>query len=454
MDELVKYKILKVDPETGEEFTGLDEIAFTSDPAIITKGLAFSAVKRMYFSDKPKMRIVAPAMIPMDIYRNQDGEEFEVTFTAEQIEEIHKELMMKTREGNLFNFEHDKSDKVPAYILEAWIVDNPKEDKSWSTYGIEVPKGTLMLTTQITDEKYYNELVANDQIGYSIGGSFGLKLSKHQSYSDVVVFNSDGRLLLLKRTDNDTFEPSKYGFVGGKIENGESPDLAAKREMFEESGIETDISFLTKFKNQDGSITHYFTCVYDGEVKLSKEHHSFNFFELSEIEKLDVILGQNERFKEIATNAKKTLKLSKHTNTNTMSLPEGTQLTEGKQYIFSNGVLTEVTVELSETTEVVEEEVKEEETEMASDTTETTEEVVEETETGMAEETPTEAPALTEEKVASMIDEKMAEVVNMLAELKAALEGKEMEVEEEEESAPVQLSAIERLTKFSKSFKK
>ena len=228
MDELVKYKILKKDLETGEEFTGLDEIAFTSDPAIITKGLAFSAVKRMHFSDKPKMRIVAPAMIPMDIYRNQDGEEFEVTFTAEQIEEIHKELMMKTRDGNLFNFEHDKSDKVPAYILEAWIVDNPKEDKAWSTYGIEVPKGTLMLTTQITDEKFYNQLVANDQIGYSIGGSFGLKLSKH-------------------------------------------------------------------------------------------------------------------------------------TNTNNMSLPEGTQLTEGKQYIFSNGVLTEVTVELSEATEEVKEEVKEEE---------------------------------------------------------------------------------------------
>lgn len=185
MEELVKYKILKVNHETGEEFTGLDEIAFTSDPAIITKGLAFSAVKRMHFSDKPKMRIVAPAMIPMDIYRNQDGEEFEVTFTAEQIEEIHKELMLKTKDGNLFNFEHDKSSKVPAYILEAWIVDNPKEDKAWSSYGIDVPKGTLMLTTQITDEKFYNELVKNDQLGYSIGGSFGLKLSKQTNTNNM-----------------------------------------------------------------------------------------------------------------------------------------------------------------------------------------------------------------------------------------------------------------------------
>ena len=185
MEELLKYKILKIDHETGEEFKGLDEIAYTSDPAIITKGFAFTAGKSMHFSYKPKMRIVAPEMIPMDIYRNQDGEEFEVTFTAEQIEEIHKDLMLKTKDGNLFNFEHDKSSKVPAYILEAWIVDNPKEDKAWSSYGIDVPKGTLMLTTQITDEKFYNELVKNDQLGYSIGGSFGLKLSK-QTYTNTL----------------------------------------------------------------------------------------------------------------------------------------------------------------------------------------------------------------------------------------------------------------------------
>lgn len=206
MEELVKYKILKVNHETGEEFTGLDEIAFTSDPAIITKGLAFSAVKRMHFNDKPKMRIVAPAMIPMDIYRNQDGEEFEVTFTAEQIEEIHKELMLKTKDGNLFNFEHDKSSKVPAYILEAWIVDNPKEDKAWSSYGIYVPKGTLMLTTQITDEKYYNELVKNDQIGYSIGGSFGLKLSKQTNTNNMSL-----------PAENLT-EGKQYIFKNGKLE--------------------------------------------------------------------------------------------------------------------------------------------------------------------------------------------------------------------------------------------
>jgi len=323
MDDLVTYKILKKDLETGEEFTGLDEIAFTSDPAIIVKGMAFNAQKKLVFKDEPKMRIVAPAMIPMEIYRNQDGEEFNVEFTAEQIELIHTEIMQLVAKGeSLFNFEHDKTQKVPAYILEAWIVDNPETDKAKTTYGIDVPKGTLMLTTQITDRKYYDELVENGQIGYSIGGSFGLKLSKQL-------------------------------------------------------------------------------------------------------------------------------------NTNTMEV----QLSEGKQYLFKDGKLVEVEVALSET-QTEETPVEETETEMASEeTTEetTTEEKTEETETEMAEEVPTEeAPAetITEEKVASMIEERMGEVLNMLAELKAAIEeAKQEEAVEEEEQAPVQLSAMEKLAKFSASFK-
>jgi hypothetical protein len=326
MDELVTYRILKKDTETGEEFTGLDEVAFTSDPAIITKGFAFKGAKKLSFKDEPKMRIVAPAMIPMEIYRNQDGEEFNVSFSEEQIDLIHAELMLKISNGeSLFNFEHDKEKKVPAYVLEAWIVDNPKEDKAYTTYGIEVPKGTLMLTTQIIDKDYYNKLVENDQLGYSIGGSFGLKLSKQL-------------------------------------------------------------------------------------------------------------------------------------NTNTMSLPEGVQLSEGKQYVFSNGQLVEVEVKLSEETTEEVEEVKEEETEMATDekTEDTTEEVTEEkeTETEMAEE-PTTSEALTEEKVAQMIDAKVSEVLNMLAEIKAGIEeAKQSEAIEEDEQAPVQLSAFQRLAQFSKSNKK
>jgi hypothetical protein len=173
------YKIT-IDPEysDGEEL-GISMIAFTSKPAIKVKGMAFSTVKPMIFTDDVKMRIVAPAMIPMQIYRrDEDGIEYDVEFTAEVIESIHGKFMQDLSNKDIFNLEHDAEEKVPAYILEAWIVDNPKSDKAYSTYGIEVPKGTLMLVSQVTDKEYYNSLVESEQIGYSIEGFLGLKMSE------------------------------------------------------------------------------------------------------------------------------------------------------------------------------------------------------------------------------------------------------------------------------------
>lgn len=173
------YKIT-IDPEYSDgEDLGIEMIAFTSKPAIKVKGMAFNQATPMTFSDDVKMRIVAPAMIPMQIYRrDEDGTEYDVEFTEEVIESIHSKFMQNLQNKDIFNLEHDGEEKVPAYILEAWIVENPKQDKAFTTYGIEVPKGTLMLTSQVTDKEYYDSLVESGQVGYSIEGFLGLKLSE------------------------------------------------------------------------------------------------------------------------------------------------------------------------------------------------------------------------------------------------------------------------------------
>lgn len=177
-NDLPIYKIT-IDPEYSDgEDLGIEQIAFTSQPAIKVKGMAFNQAERMVFADDLKYRITAPAMIPMEIYRKDDEQgEYYVQFTEETIAKIHEKFMSDLRNRDLFNLEHDTSKTVPAYILETWVVDQPKQDKAFSTFGIEVPKGTLMVTAQITDKEYYAELVANDQIGFSIEGFLGLKLS-------------------------------------------------------------------------------------------------------------------------------------------------------------------------------------------------------------------------------------------------------------------------------------
>ena len=183
------YKIT-IDPayaENGEDL-GIEQIAFTANPAIKVKGMAFSSeAKPMFFSDELKYRITAPALIPMDIYRYDDDakQEYFVQFTKEEIENIHGKFMRDMVNRDLFNLEHDTEKTVPAYVLEAWIVENPKKDKAYSSFGIEVPEGTLMVTAQVTDKEYYAELVSEEQIGFSIEGYLGMKLSEQTNKNQI-----------------------------------------------------------------------------------------------------------------------------------------------------------------------------------------------------------------------------------------------------------------------------
>lgn len=226
------YKIT-IDPEysDGEEL-GIEQIAFTSTPAIVTKGMAFDEHKKLFFSDDLKYRVVAPAMIPMEIYRNDENdEEYYVQFTAETIEQIHSKFMQDLSNRNVFNLEHDTDKTVPAYVLESWIVDTPMEDKAYSSYGIEVPKGTLMVTAQVTDKEYYNELVKNEQIGFSIEGFLGLKLS-NQLNNKYSMKLPDGEHLI---------EGKIYIVVDGEVTEIKDAPVVEEESMTEEIALEETV---------------------------------------------------------------------------------------------------------------------------------------------------------------------------------------------------------------------
>ena len=177
---LPKFKISIDDmyAENGQSL-GIEKIAFTKTPAILVKGMAFSTQQekpKMFFSDELKYRIAGPIMIPMEIYRNDDSEYY-VQFTAEEIEKIHSKFMANLGK-DVFNLEHTE-ESVPAYLLETVLVDcEPKQAMIKQEYGIDVPMGTSFIVAQITDVEYYKELVANEQLGFSIEGFLGLALSE------------------------------------------------------------------------------------------------------------------------------------------------------------------------------------------------------------------------------------------------------------------------------------
>jgi hypothetical protein len=237
-DNLPVYKIT-IDPEYSEngEELGIEQIAFTSTPAIKVMGMAFnSQVKPMIFTDDIKYRIVAPALIPMEIYRkdDEDGKEYYVKFTMEEIEKIHAKFMRDMSNKDLFNLEHDTDKTVPAYVLEAWIVDTPKEDKAYSSFGIEVPEGTLMVTAQVTDKEYYAQLVADGQVGFSIEGYLGMKLKEQQQLK----LNNMNKL-----PDGEHLIDGKiYVVVGGEITEIREEEVVVEEEAMSDTVVEEEVT--------------------------------------------------------------------------------------------------------------------------------------------------------------------------------------------------------------------
>lgn len=242
--DIPTYKIT-IDPEYAEngQDLGIEQIAFTSNPAIKVKGMAFnSQAKALFFTDELKYRVTAPALIPMEIYRFDEDtdEEYNVKFTKEEIEKIHGKFMQEMVNRDLFNLEHDQSQTVPAYVLEAWIVDNPKKDKAYSSFGIEVPEGTLMVTAQVTDKEYYAELVAQEQIGFSIEGYLGMKLNEQKQSQNKTQMNDlmlpDGEHII-----NEKIYIIKDGKVV-EVKDVEKEEMSTEEVALEDTVVEEEVT--------------------------------------------------------------------------------------------------------------------------------------------------------------------------------------------------------------------
>lgn len=341
MSDLRVIATVDVNKDEAPENLGVQQIVYTKNPAIFFKGVAFSAENPIVptSTDGKKMRICAPILAPSEVYRSSLGGHT-VVFTADEIELMMLEFMQRyNSQENYFRKEHGNTPKTPSYILESWIVEDAETDKANTIYNLNVPKGAWVIITQFYDQKVYEDVVNSGATGLSIEGWLGhkLELSNQLNYADVLVMNGS-KCLMLKRSENDTFEAGKFGFAGGKIEEGESAQEAAARELMEETGLTySEIQPLDVVSNEDGTTTSYFRVDfsdYDGELNLSDEHECFEWMDENEIEDEKVILGQGERFKNLINKANKMTE----GQTQKIGLPDGNYTAEdGTTFKVVNG---------------------------------------------------------------------------------------------------------------------
>lgn len=124
-------------------------------------------------------------------------------------------------------------------------------------------------------------------------------------YSDVLVFDGDGRLLILHRIqEGKSDEGGEWCIPGGHVDYGESHRDAAERELKEETGLKLNFqpSPIGFYQDRDSSINYYRAFTDDKQPSVmvdSTEHDGVEWIELKDLDKYDFIFNMKDNIKKL-----------------------------------------------------------------------------------------------------------------------------------------------------------
>lgn len=183
-EELIEYNngtrdvLVSVGPVEGgpeEQNAGMSNNSRDRSPnGAVSNNAYFS--KNWSFSDDDQMIITGPAMIPNALIARKDemGNLFHVYFSKETVEKVARKFLADNN-AHVTDINHDDNIVEENTLLESWIVEDPKMDKS-TAMGFNVPKSTWMVSYKINNKDTWNKIKAGELNGFSVAGSFLEKL--------------------------------------------------------------------------------------------------------------------------------------------------------------------------------------------------------------------------------------------------------------------------------------
>lgn len=123
--------------------------------------------------DDDKMELTGAAVIPnrMIVRRNPITEELYYVFFSKDTTKLLSERFMEQKRTHETNINHTDVAAPDTYVVESWLVDDPKVDKSYAM-GLEYPEGTWVITMKVKDKEFWKEIKEGKYRGYSIEGYF------------------------------------------------------------------------------------------------------------------------------------------------------------------------------------------------------------------------------------------------------------------------------------------
>jgi 8-oxo-dGTP diphosphatase len=113
--------------------------------------------------------------------------------------------------------------------------------------------------------------------------------------ASAVVLNKEGKLLVVKRAEDDNFLPGTWELPGGGVDFLEEPRVGVRRELKEECGIDVDVLHpLTEFsfvmpteEGEKHTVEIIYLCLLSDDsppVSLSFEHSDYKWVSFAELE--------------------------------------------------------------------------------------------------------------------------------------------------------------------------
>jgi hypothetical protein len=165
--------------EINEDLTDgseVDFVALVDKPAIERNFLRFKEDRLSFEIQDEERRIISGPIMLADtpIYRNDNGQEYFVSFPKDTIYKIVKKMFQKNYTGNV-NLMHDPKKIVEGVTMfECWISDESRGVKPMKGFE-DAPDGSAFASYFVDNDEVWSKVKSGEFKGFSVEGLFNYK---------------------------------------------------------------------------------------------------------------------------------------------------------------------------------------------------------------------------------------------------------------------------------------
>lgn len=230
---------------------GIDATALVGNPAIQRNWMAFKEHKSYEFkTHNEDKRILAGALMVADfpMYRNMNGKEFFVKFSAETIEQLADRMVLNNK-LTAFNLEHNAKKELADMHIQQFFIINTELGMDTPKGFDTLPNGSLFAFVKVNNEQVWNDYVKTGIVkGFSIEGNFATK----EEFTEQKFLNEFNQIINM--TDK-------------KIATSKLDELVAKaKSLFSEEVKEEIVKKEEEVKMAEAKLTDGTLVMWEGEL--------------------------------------------------------------------------------------------------------------------------------------------------------------------------------------------